>query len=105
MPHPREHLATVAIAGAIYTIGGRVHGRDDEMLGGWPSDTPWNQIRGNRCPQCRIPAVASMERLPGIWPWLLGAKPAASSFADAQYLDTDGLTWDCCLIYPNLCMA
>ena len=93
MPHPREHLATVDIAGAIYTIGGRTQGRDDQTVGSMverydPDSDSWDSLPLMPHPRSGLNGAAIRHLA-----FVAGGETSSGTFADAQYLDTERMTW------------
>jgi N-acetylneuraminic acid mutarotase len=93
MSHPREHLATVSVDEAIYAIGGRAHGRDDDALGGAaerydPEEDEWTTLPPMPYPRSGLNGAAVAGSVV-----VAGGETSGQVFAQVQRFDIGAETW------------
>jgi N-acetylneuraminic acid mutarotase len=89
----REHMATVAVGGAIYAIGGRAHGRDSDELGSLveryrPDIDAWEVLDPLPHPRSGLNGVAVCNHVV-----VAGGETSSRVFADVQLFNTTDGTW------------
>jgi non-specific serine/threonine protein kinase len=93
LPHPREHLAVVAQAGAIFAIGGRAHGLDASDLGA--ETTRYDPVAGRWDGLPTLPAprsgLAGAAICGGVV--VIGGETSTEVIDEVDFLDLDRMEW------------
>jgi N-acetylneuraminic acid mutarotase len=93
LPHPREHLAVVAQAGAIFAIGGRAHNLDASELGAEatrydPGADRWDELPPLPAPRSGLSGAAVCNGVV-----VIGGETSTDVFDEVDFLDLDRMEW------------
>jgi N-acetylneuraminic acid mutarotase len=93
LSHPREHLAVVAQAGAIFAIGGRVHNLDADELGAEatrydPSADRWEVLPSLPTPRSGLAGTPICDGVA-----VIGGETATDVFENVDFLDLETMEW------------
>ena len=93
LPHPREHLAVVAQAGAVIAIGGRAHNLDATDLGAEattydPGADRWDELPPLPAPRSGLSGAAVCDGVV-----VIGGETSTEVFDDVDFLDLNRMEW------------